>query len=223
MRILVVLAVAAAALALPAAPASAHCHAFHFAKSAYVVDESVGSVTVTVTRDGHAADSAIEYSTEDGTAKAGSDYTAESGTLAYTGTELSKDIVIPILNDRVHEDTEQFGVRLHDPSGCDTYLYQVPPYPEEVVIHDDDPKATPTPTPTHTATKPPATRKKTPRPSPSPTPTPTPSPTATKTVVAARNAGSRRGLSTGGVWGIVAAVIVAGGAAAIWIRRRFLT
>ena len=232
-----VLALVATVVGLTALPAFAHCHAFSFDQSSYNVSESAGHVTISVSRDGSYADSSVQYSTVDGTAKAGSDYTAKSGTISYTGSQLTKQITIPIIDDSKHESTETFQVTLHDGAGCDNipgeYSYGPPttvsikdndaasnPSPTPTRTHHATPKATPakssTPTPTPTPTK-----TKTPRPTPTPSESPSPTPTATNTLAAAP-AASKGGLSGGSVAGIVVAVIVAGGIAAAVVRRRFL-
>jgi Tol biopolymer transport system component len=67
-------------------------------------DSGVGPVTV-------------DYATTDGTAKAGLDYTAVSGTLNFPEGSFSRTITIPILNDQVHEGSEQFSISLSNPTG----------------------------------------------------------------------------------------------------------
>merc|ERR1712232_1209394 len=50
----------------------------------------------------------VYYKTLDGTASAGSDYKALSGTLHFGPTEKSKTIELKIYEDKVHEPTEEF-------------------------------------------------------------------------------------------------------------------
>jgi Calx-beta domain-containing protein len=231
-RVILVLAIAAALVTLPSGVAVAACHAFSFDKSSYAIGEAGGSVTLKVSRDGSQLDSSIQYDTVDGAAKAGSDYTAVSGTLSYTGSELEKSIVVPIRNDTKDEPNESFGVRLHDPAGCFGSGYSFPTDPVTVTITDNDPKpqpstsSTPTrsssPRPNTSSPTPAATKSTSPSASPSPSPTPTTTPTPTQTAVAAAGE-TDRGLSGGALAGIVAAVVVLGGAGAFVIRRRFLT
>jgi hypothetical protein len=59
----------------------------------------------------------VKYTTEDLTAKAGEDYTAVSGTLDFPEGTFQRTITIPILNDQVRESTEQFSIKLTDPTG----------------------------------------------------------------------------------------------------------
>jgi len=54
----------------------------------------------------------VQYSTANGTALAGSDYTATTGTLTFNPGVTSQTISIPILNDSVNEANETFTVKL---------------------------------------------------------------------------------------------------------------
>jgi glucose/arabinose dehydrogenase len=88
-----------------------------FAAAAYTVAENRGSVTLMVTRTGSAASPAtVEYATSDGTATAGSDYTARVGTLAFGPGETTKPLVVPIADDCLAEGSETFTVTLSAPS-----------------------------------------------------------------------------------------------------------
>ena len=58
----------------------------------------------------------VDYNTENGSALAGQDYGAVSGTLIFTNGEFLKSIFIPIMNDDVPETNEFFRVRLANPS-----------------------------------------------------------------------------------------------------------
>ena len=59
----------------------------------------------------------VEYRTVDGTAGAGSDYSATSGTLRFAPGDTSKTIRVPTLRDAVAEPVETFTVVLSNPSG----------------------------------------------------------------------------------------------------------
>jgi TolB protein len=59
----------------------------------------------------------VDYATTDGTAKAGLDYTATSGTLNFPDGTFSQTITVPILNDQLHEGSEQFSIILSNPTG----------------------------------------------------------------------------------------------------------
>ncbi len=70
-----------------------------------------------VTMDGALPDAAtVDYETSDGTAIAGSDYTAVSGTLTFAPGETSKTVTVTIPDDDIHEDVEEFRLTLSNPS-----------------------------------------------------------------------------------------------------------
>jgi len=54
----------------------------------------------------------VNYSTADGTALAGSDYTASSGTLTFAPGQTSKTVTVTVLGDTVVEGTESFTLNL---------------------------------------------------------------------------------------------------------------
>jgi hypothetical protein len=58
----------------------------------------------------------VNYSTANGTALAGSDYQAVSGTLTFKKGETSKSMVVPVIGDRLHETDETFFVNLNSPT-----------------------------------------------------------------------------------------------------------
>src|SRR5437773_603156 len=69
------------------------------------------AVTVTLSEP-HSNAVSVNYRTADGTATAGSDYKAVSGTLTFTKNEMSKTILVPVIGDRVVEPDEYFFVQL---------------------------------------------------------------------------------------------------------------
>jgi hypothetical protein len=89
-----------------------------FSSSAYSVDESAGSVTITVTRGGDtSAAVTVDYATSDGTATAGQDYTAVSGTLPFGSGVTSSTFAVPITADSVTEGNETVNLTLSNPTG----------------------------------------------------------------------------------------------------------
>ncbi|MDI1287876.1 MAG: Calx-beta domain-containing protein [Reyranella sp.] len=60
----------------------------------------------------------VQYSTADGTAASGADYTARTGTLTFAAGETSKTITIPVLGDTAVEANEAFTVALSGASGA---------------------------------------------------------------------------------------------------------
>lgn len=100
-------------------PARASCHAFSVSASPATVTEG-GSVTVTVSRDGAAAPSAVRVSTSNGSATAGSDYQGVDRTVSFSsGT--SQSFSISTFSDTAAEAGETFSIRLSEPvdGGCD--------------------------------------------------------------------------------------------------------
>ena len=89
-----------------------------FSTATASVVESAGSITLTVVRAGTLNSVVtVPFGTTNGTATAGSDYTATNGTLTFGTNVTSANIVIPILNDTVVEPDETFTVGLGTPSG----------------------------------------------------------------------------------------------------------
>ncbi len=60
----------------------------------------------------------VDYATENGTATAGEDYTAASGTLTFAAGETSHTVRVPILDDAIDEGKETFVLRLSNPRGA---------------------------------------------------------------------------------------------------------
>src|SRR3989442_4781854 len=84
-----------------------------FSSASYKVLEDVGNAVITVIRSGGSKGTlSANYSTADGTATAGSDYTAVSGTLVFGDGETSKTFTIPIANDGISEPDETVQLAL---------------------------------------------------------------------------------------------------------------
>ena len=82
------------------------------------VEENEGAVVafaVTLSR-GAAAALTVDYQTSDGSAQAGVDYTAASGTLSFAAGETSKTIEVEVLDDAHDEGEETFTLRLSNAS-----------------------------------------------------------------------------------------------------------
>ena len=60
----------------------------------------------------------VDYATSDGTAKAGEDYTAQSGTLTFAPGDTEKMVSVPILDDALDEGNETFKLRLSNAGGA---------------------------------------------------------------------------------------------------------
>ena len=78
------------------------------------VAENAGSLTFTVTLGTPGPDTVeFEYETADGSATAGDDYTAKSGTLTFRpGESATQTVRVPISNDSLHELAETFTLRI---------------------------------------------------------------------------------------------------------------
>ena len=83
-------------------------------------DGDDGSIAFTVTLDEAASGTVtVDYATADGSAEAGDDYTAASGTLSFAAGETSKTISVAIDDDIDNESDETFTVTLSNASGAD--------------------------------------------------------------------------------------------------------
>jgi hypothetical protein len=82
------------------------------------VSNTDASVAIQITRTGATSTSvSVNYATIDGTAVAGTDYTATSGTLTWSpGDADAKTIVIPITNNGLRSGSRTFTVALSSPS-----------------------------------------------------------------------------------------------------------
>jgi uncharacterized repeat protein (TIGR01451 family)/uncharacterized delta-60 repeat protein len=92
-------------------------------------------VTVVRTNGSPTGTNTVVYSTSDGTATAGFDYTATSGQLIFTNGETVKTFVVPILPDTLVEGDETFTISL---SGQDAGSQLLSPSSTLVTIIDDD-------------------------------------------------------------------------------------
>ncbi|XP_075982859.1 sodium/calcium exchanger 3 isoform X2 [Anticarsia gemmatalis] len=101
----------------------------------YTVMENCGSFDVRVVRAGDLnGEVTVQYTTEDGTAEAGSDYIAAQGALIFRTGETEKTFSVQVIDDDVFEEDEHFYVRLTSPKGA----CLASPSTATVVILDDD-------------------------------------------------------------------------------------
>jgi Calx-beta domain-containing protein len=97
------------------------------------VEEDAGKAILTVTRQGANGGSAtVAYATADGSAKAGKDYTAKSGTVTFGPGETTKRIEIAVSADKVKEGDETYSVAVSNASGAALGA----PRTATVTIHD---------------------------------------------------------------------------------------
>ncbi|HEV7797337.1 MAG TPA: Calx-beta domain-containing protein [Pyrinomonadaceae bacterium] len=108
-----------------------------FSSSSYSVSEGTASTVITVSRfNGFAGEARVNYSTSDGSAIAGADYTATSGTLIFPDGVTTQTFTVPILNDVLDETTEVIGLHLTNPAGSGSFGV---PTDSQLLIIDDDP------------------------------------------------------------------------------------
>jgi hypothetical protein len=87
-----------------------------FSESSYSVNESIGTAIITVTLNTVPDQQvSVDYAMEDGSATAGEDYDATSGTLTFVPVETEQNLVISITNDGENEDDETFTITLSNP------------------------------------------------------------------------------------------------------------
>ena len=97
--------------------------------------ESDPVARVRIFRTGETSQSAsVEFTTIDETAKAGRDYIATSGRVVFAPLEVEREIVIPLIDNKVADGDRQFRVALRQPSAG----YIVPTVHASFVIQDDD-------------------------------------------------------------------------------------
>ena len=86
---------------------------------AEATEEGDGAMAFVVTLDPAARDTVtVDYATSDGSAQAGDDYTATSGTLTFDAGTTSGTITVPIAADDENESDETFTVTLSNASGA---------------------------------------------------------------------------------------------------------
>ena len=77
----------------------------------------------------------VDYATEDGTAAAGADYTATSGTLVFAAGETAKTVSVPLLDDAIDEGKETMRLKLSNPKGA--YLRGIHTQAKGVIRNED--------------------------------------------------------------------------------------
>lgn len=110
-----------------------------FSATSIVVNERDASAVLTVTRSGSntALPLAMSYAASAGTASAGSDFTAATGTLTWAANDmLSKTITIPLLGDDAVEGSEQFTVALSTLDGPATFPASAPTITASITVED---------------------------------------------------------------------------------------
>jgi len=95
--------------------------AFALGAASYSVSEGAGSATVTITRTGSTSvTDSVHFATANGTATAGSDYTAVSQDVSFAAGMTAQTVSIPITDDAVLEGNETVSLSLSSPSAGTT-------------------------------------------------------------------------------------------------------
>jgi len=124
--------------------------AFSLSSATYSVNEGDGTATITITRAGLTTGTdTVHFATANGTATAGSDYTAVSQDVSFGTGESSKTVSIPITDDSAVESSETVLLSLSSPSAPATLGS---PSSATLTIVDND--VAPPPTTTTTTTTP---------------------------------------------------------------------
>ena len=107
-----------------------------FASSSYLAEESSGSALITVTLSAASTQTVtVQYTPSDGTAQAGIDYTAASGTLTFAPGETSQTFAVNFTGDFFYEDYMTVNLTLSSPGQA---LLSTP-YTATLTIYDDTP------------------------------------------------------------------------------------
>lgn len=106
-----------------------------FSAATYTGAENAGSITIAVNLSAASEQTVtVDYATSEGTATAGSDYTATSGTLTFQPGETSQTFAVPILNDALAESDETVNLALSNPTNATLGT----PSQAVLTIEDDD-------------------------------------------------------------------------------------
>lgn len=89
-----------------------------FSNAVYSQSENGGALSVTVSRtSGSAGAVTVDYASLDGTAVAGEDYQAATGTISFADGETSQMLTVVLTDDSVYEGDEVFTLLLSNPTG----------------------------------------------------------------------------------------------------------
>jgi Calx-beta domain len=110
-----------------------------FAQTDFSAQENAGTASVTIQRTGSTAGTvSVKYASSDGTAIAGTDYTAVSGTLVFNNGELTKSISVPLIDNSVLDGNKVFNITLSNSVGA---VVGTPATSPVTIIDDESPPA----------------------------------------------------------------------------------
>jgi uncharacterized repeat protein (TIGR01451 family) len=110
-----------------------------FSSASYSVGENAGTAIITVTLSSSSGTTVtVNYATSDGTALAGSDYTAASGTLTFSPGVASRTFAVTLIDDMIYEGNETVWLTLSNPVNATLAGTN----PATLTIVDDDPLPT---------------------------------------------------------------------------------
>ena len=99
--------------------------------------EGAGNALVTITRRNPSGKTTVQYSTANGSATAGTDYTPTSGSVDFLPGEVAKTISIPLTDNTTDQPNRNFDLNVSLPPGAEALLAQNPK--TTITIADDDP------------------------------------------------------------------------------------
>ncbi len=86
-----------------------------FETASYSVDEGEGGIVIQVSRSSNQGEATVDYATSNGSATAGQDYSATSGTLIFTPGQTIASFTVPVLEDSLVEGDETLSLNLTHP------------------------------------------------------------------------------------------------------------
>jgi hypothetical protein len=104
---------------------------------AITAGEGAGAARVTITRRNPSGKTTVQYSTANGTATAGTDYTPTSGSVDFAPGEVAKTVSIPLTDNTTDQPNRNFDLNVSLPPGAEALLAQTTK--TTVTIADDDP------------------------------------------------------------------------------------
>jgi len=116
-------------------------------QSTTVAEDGVNASVTVITGSNSEVEIAFDFVIAGGTATAGSDFTASSGSGTIAAGSSSTTISIPIIEDNVDEPNETFTVTVTPTAGLSAGLNTPLPPASVTIIDNDDADVTPTPTP----------------------------------------------------------------------------